>query len=520
MMAAVIAGTVQGTRSATQTGALLAALVALVVLRAALAGGGEALAGRAAVRLIGGLRERLTAHLRDLGPVYAGGERSGELASTLVEGLDAIEAWVRSFRPAAVGARVVPVLVLIVVLLIDPLSGVVLLVTGPLLVLLLGLIGRRVGPATAARAEDLRWMQGYFADMLRGIATLRAFGRSREQSERIREIGLRYGDSTMTVLRTAFQGSLVLEWGAAVAMAFVAVELSLRLMAGEIGFEATLAVLIVAPEFFQPLRRLAAAYHEGAAGREAATRVLEILDSPVRRTAPATPATPGDAEGLPVHIGDIVFAGVAVSYPGRSAPALAGLDLVIPAGRRTVIVGPSGAGKSTVARLLLRFLDPDEGTITVGGVDLATIAAASWRGRIAFVPQTPHLFHGTVAENVRLARPDAADGEVFTALAAAGADAFVADLPDGVDTHLGEDGVRLSGGQRQRIAIARAFVRDAELVILDEPTAHLDPDAEASVAAAIDRLAAGRTTVVISHRAALAEGADQVIALDHGRRTR
>ncbi|HEY6569315.1 MAG TPA: ABC transporter transmembrane domain-containing protein, partial [Candidatus Limnocylindrales bacterium] len=219
MIAAVIAGTVQGTQSATQTGALLAALVALVVLRAALAGGGEALAGRAAVRLIGGLRERLTAQLRDLGPVYAGGERSGELASTLVEGLDAIEAWVRSFRPAAVGARIVPVLVLIVVLLIDPLSGVVLLVTGPLLVLLLGLIGRRVGPATAARAEDLRWMQGYFADMLRGIATLRAFGRSREQSERIREIGLRYGDSTMTVLRTAFQASLVLEWGAAVAMA-------------------------------------------------------------------------------------------------------------------------------------------------------------------------------------------------------------------------------------------------------------------------------------------------------------
>jgi ABC-type multidrug transport system fused ATPase/permease subunit len=153
-------------------------------------------------------------------------------------------------------------------------------------------------------------------------------------------------------------------------------------------------------------------------------------------------------------------------------------------------------------------------------VDVATIAAASWRGRIAFVPQTPHLFHGTVAENVRLARPDAADGEVSAALTAAGADAFVADLPDGVDTHLGEDGVRLSGGQRQRIAIARAFVRDAELVILDEPTAHLDPDAEASVAAAIDRLAAGRTTVVISHRAALAEGADQVVALEHGRRAR
>ena len=516
-MAAVIAGTVEGTRSSTQIGTLLVVFAALVVLRAALAGGGEALAGRAAVRLIGGLRERLTAQLRELGPAYAGGERSGELASTLIEGLDAIEAWVRSFRPAEVGARVVPVLVLIVVLLIDPLSGVVLLVTGPVLVLLLGLIGRRVAPATAARAEDVRWMQGYFADMLRGLATLRAFGRSREQAERIREIGLRYGDSTMTVLRTAFQASLVLEWGAAVAMAFVAVELSLRLMAGEIGFEATLAVLIVAPEFFQPLRRLASAYHEGAAGREAATRAVEILDTPVRRWAPATP---GDAVALPLPIGDIVLAGVAVTYPGRSEPALSGLDLVIPAGRRTVIVGPSGAGKSTLARLLLRFLDPDEGWVTVGGVDLATVGAASWRERVAYMPQAPHLFHGTVAENVRLARPDATDGEVAAALAAAGADAFVADLPDGVDTHLGEDGVRLSGGQRQRIAIARAFVRDADLVILDEPTAHLDPDAEASVAAAIDRLATGRTTVVISHRPVLADGADQVVALERGRRPR
>ena len=193
----------------------------------------------------------------------------------------------RSFRPAALLANVVPVVILVIVLVIDPPTAVVLLATGPVLVLLLGLIGRRVGPATAARAADLRWMQGYFADMLQGIATLRAFGRSREQADRIREIGLRYGDSTMTVLRTAFQASLVLEFGAAVAMALVAVELSLRLMGGSIGFASTLAVLIIAPEFFVPLRRFAAAYHEGAAGREAAARILEILDAP----RPARPAS-------------------------------------------------------------------------------------------------------------------------------------------------------------------------------------------------------------------------------------
>ena len=281
------------------------------------------------VHLVGTVRERVTAHLLELGPAYATGEQSGEVASALVDGTEAIEAWVRSFRPAALLAGIVPVLVLVVVAIIDPPSALVLLVTGPVLVLLLGLIGSRVGPATAARAADLRWMQGYFADMLRGLATLRAYGRSREQVDRIREIGLRYGDATMRVLRTAFQASLVLEWGAAVAIAFIAVELSLRLMTGGIAFLPTLAVLILAPEFFMPLRRFASTYHEGAAGREAAARIMAILDAPVPAAGRALcraveRAIPGS--------GDIVLEGVTVAYPGRPEPALASVDLVLAAG--------------------------------------------------------------------------------------------------------------------------------------------------------------------------------------------
>jgi thiol reductant ABC exporter CydD subunit len=516
---------VLGTRSANDVAALVAGFVALVVARSALLAGGEALAGQAARRLVGGTRRRLTAHLAELGPAYTTGERSGEIASTLVDGLDAIEAWTRSFRPAAVLAVVVPLIVFGTVLVIDPTSALVLLVMGPFLVALLGLIGSRVGPATAARAAELRWMQGYFGDMLRGLETLRAYGRSREQAGRIREIGLRYGDATMAVLRTAFQASLVLEWGAAIAMALIAVELSLRLMTGGIGFEATLAVLVIAPEFFVPLRRLASAYHEGAAGREAALRALEILDTPGPHRVSASVVEAEDVAASPVVdvpdrtylATDIVFDGVSVTYPGRSEPALAGLDLVVAAGKRTPIVGPSGAGKSTVARLLLRFIDPDTGRITAGDAKLTSIAPPAWRAGVAYVPQAPHLFHGTVAENIRLARPDATLDEVAAAARAAGATAFIEDLPDGLETPIGEDGVRLSGGQRQRIAVARAFLRDADLVVLDEPTAHLDPDAEASVADAIDRLGRGRTVVVISHRSALVEGADVVIELDRGR---
>ncbi len=193
------------------------------------------------------------------------------------------------------------------------------------------------------------------------------------------------------------------------------------------------------------------------------------------------------------------------------------MDIVLAAGCRTAIVGPSGAGKSTLAGLLLRFLEPDGGLVTVGGRDLAGIDPTAWRAQVAYVPQSPHLFHGTVADNIRLARPDATDDEVAAAAEAAHASAFIADLPDGFETAIGEDGITLSGGQRQRIAIARAFLRDAGLVVLDEPTAHLDPDAEASIAEAVDRLGRGRTVVVMTHRASMVAGADAVIELDRGR---
>ncbi|HET7828067.1 MAG TPA: thiol reductant ABC exporter subunit CydD [Candidatus Limnocylindrales bacterium] len=518
LMAAAIAGTVEGTRGAAQVGALLVVLSGVVVVRSVSLGAAEATAGRAGIRLAADLRAELSAHLLALGPARAAPDTTGALATTLVGGLEAIEAWARSYRPASWLAVAAPLLVLVVVAVVDPLSALVLLVTGPVLVLLLGLIGSRVAPATAAREREQRWMQGYFADMLRGLATLRAFGRSREQAEQIRAIGLRHGESTMAVLRTAFQTSLVLEWGAAVAMALVAVELSLRLMAGGIGFEPTLAVLIIAPEFFVPLRRLAAQYHEGAAGHEAAIRVLEVLD---REPAPPSPAprAAGATAVLEDPLGDVVVEDVAVTYRGRAVPALAAVDLVLPAGRRIAVVGPSGAGKSTLVALLLRFLEPDAGRILAGGADIRTLDAAAWRAGIASLPQAPHLFHGSVADNIRLGRPDASLDEVVAAARDADANGFIATLPMGYDTPLGEDGARLSGGQRQRIGLARTFLRasGARLVVLDEPTAHLDPDAEAHVAESIAALAGPRTVVVVSHRPALVAGAEVVIELARGR---
>jgi ATP-binding cassette subfamily C protein CydD len=514
LLAATVARVFLGAADLAAVAPLLAAVALLAGARAACVWAAEVLGQRASSSLRGTLRDALTDRLQRLGPAFASGERTGELVSVLTGGLDAIDAWVTSFRPARALAVLVPVLVLAVVAVVDPLSALVLVVTGPVLVLLLALIGGRARTLTERRFLELRWMSAFFADMLRGIATLKMFGRSAEQAGNVGAIGRTYGDTTMEVLRTAFQTALVLEWGGAVATALVAVEVSLRLMAGEMAFERALAVLIVTPEFFLPLRQLAIRFHAGAAGDAAAARMLAILETPVALRSARPGMAPAPAPAAPPVIR---LAGVHVAYEGGRRPALRGLDLDLPAGRTVALVGETGAGKSTVASLLLRFLDLDAGTVTVDGVPLDAIDVDAWRRAVAWVPQAPHLFAGTVADDIRLARPGATDAEVEAAAREAGADAFIRALPRGYGTPLGEEGARLSGGERQRIAIARAFLRDAPFVILDEATSHLDAASEEAIAQAVERLVRRRTVLVISHRLRLAATADTVVVLADGR---
>ena len=501
---------------------VLAALVLLAGVRAVLLLSSEVLAQRGASRLKRELRHQLTGRLFELGPARLSAERSGELASTLVNGLEALDAWMTSYLPARTPAAAVPVLVLAVVLVIDPPTALVLLFTGPVLVLLLALIGSRTQAISERRFAELRWMSAYFVDMLRGIATLKAFGRSQEQVATMRAISRQYGETTLEVLRSAFQTGLVLDWAGAVAMALVAVEVSLRLMVGDLPFERALAVLVIAPEFFLPLRTLAQRYHAGMAGRAAAERVFAILDAPVPVVAPpvatAPPAgKPAASPGLPATPPSIAFDGVGYRYPERDRRALDEVTVALPAGARLTIVGPSGAGKSTLAGLLLRFLEPDDGRITVGGHDLAALDRDAWRSTVGYVPQSPRLFHGTIADNLRLARPDATTRELHAAVGLAGAAEFIADLPSGLETQVGEGGVRLSGGQRQRLAIARALLRDPALLLLDEPTAHLDTSGEEAIVALLERLGGARTVIAISHRPRLALTSDVVAVLDEGR---
>ena len=509
---------------------LLGIAALFLALRSVLSGLADVLLQHSSSRIKGELRRSLTARLYTFGPVYTYGERSGELVNTLGGGVESLDDYITQYLPARYWAVFSSLVILLAILWIDPATTLILLFAAPMLVLLLALIGGQAQRLTQKRFVELSWMSAFYLDILQGLPTLKLFGRSREQADNIERISHRYGDTTLQVLATAFQSSLVMEWAATAATAMVALEVSLRLVSHSIEFPAALAVLLLTPEFFMPLRQLAIKYHAGATGKAAGERIFGILDTdehPPFREDPVFPEGSVFPEGVAAAaariIGDIAFENVTYTYPANRddgsarPPALHDVSFVLPQGKTTALVGPSGAGKTTVANLLLRFLGPDSGRILVGAIDLAAVAPFDWRRQVAWVPQRPHLFGGTAADNIRLGNPAASYDQVVAAAKAAHAHEFLAQLPQGYDTPLGEQAARLSGGQRQRLAIARAFLKDAPFLILDEASASLDAESEELIQDALRRLMAGRTVLVIAHRLNLAAQADQVIVLEGGR---
>ncbi|HLG92304.1 MAG TPA: thiol reductant ABC exporter subunit CydD, partial [Acidimicrobiales bacterium] len=510
LVAAVVAAAFRGGGSLQQAVPDLAWLGLMAAAGALLAWLAEWSAQRAAARVKGELRARLAAHVLALGPARLGGQRRGELVLAATRGIDALDAYFSRYLPQLVLCALVPVAVLAWVAVTDPLSGLILALTLPLVPAFGILIGQAAADPARRQWRVLGRLAGQFADAVTGLPTLRLFGRSRAQSEQIAAVSERHRRATMGTLRVAFLAAFALETIAAVATALVALAIGLRLADGGMAFRAGLAVLVLVPQAYLPLRRASAQFHASAEGLAAADQFFGILAMPVPlpgpEPAPAAPggprgpAGPGGAPRLPATIR---LEGVTVSYPGRSVPALQDLWLEVRPGDRVALTGPSGAGKSTVLALLLGFVQPDLGRVTAGGVCVAA-ADPGWREQVAWVPQRPALFRGTVAENLALARPGASREGMVAALAQAGAAQFVAALPQGLDTMLGEAGEGLSAGQRQRIALARAFLRDAPLVLLDEPSSALDPESEALLGQALERLGAGRTLVVVAHSPALA----------------
>jgi ATP-binding cassette, subfamily C, bacterial CydD len=509
LIAAVAARTFAGAPLGEVAG-LLTLLAGASLGRAAVASSFEVVGRRAANDLLAGLRvELVERRLRDR-PAALDGVESAEVATAAVSGLDALETTFARYLPQSVLAVTIPPAVLILVAAIDPISAALMLLTLPLVPLFMWLIGRYTEQRARERWRTLALLATHFLDVVRGLPTLRAFNRAEAQTERIRAVSEEYRRTTMGTLRVAFLSGTLLELAATLGIALVAVTVGVRLVEGGLGFEAGLTVLVLAPELYLPLRNLAAQFHAGADGLAVAERLLDLVDvEPATHTGTAVAPSPRRA---PVRLEGVSFA-----YPARPGLVLEGVDLELRADETVALVGPTGGGKSTIAALLLLLAEPTGGRVTVDGVDLSECAAASWRSRIAWLPQRPTLFRGTVAENIRLGVPDADERDVRAAARLAGAHDFVLRLPNGYDTVVGEGGRPLSAGEAQRIALARAFLREAELVILDEPTAHLDPASAELVREAVERLRVGRTVLLIVHRPELAAHADRIVHLEAGR---
>ncbi|WP_446218272.1 thiol reductant ABC exporter subunit CydD [Micromonospora sp. IBHARD004] len=489
----------------------LAGFVAAVAARALVSWAQGTVAARAAATVKATLRADLLRAVGRHGPGWVAGQRAGQLATLAGRGLDALDAYFTGYLPQLVLSVTVPLAVLARIVLADWSSALIIALTIPLIPVFGALLGWQAQAATERQWRRLSRLGGHFLDMVAGLPTLRAFGRARAQVDVVRRMADGHRQATMRTLRIAFLSALVLELVATLSVALVAVPVGIRLLGGGITLSTALLVLLLTPEAYLPLRAAGSRFHASMEGLTALDEALTVSAAPAAAapTAAPAPTPPGD--------GEIRFEGVTVEY--ERTTALRDVTLTIRPGERIAVIGPSGAGKSTLLGLLLGFVTPTAGRVTVAGVDLAGVDPDAWRRQVAWVPQRAHLFAASLADNIRLGAPETTGAALGRAVADAALDEVVAALPDGLATELGERGHGLSSGQRQRVALARAFLRDAPVVLLDEPTARLDSTSEAVVLAATRRLVAGRTALLVAHRPALLEDADRILRVEDGRVT-
>jgi thiol reductant ABC exporter CydD subunit len=507
LLADVVAGAFGGRRGIAALRLPLEALLCVVLARAAVAWGRDVLADRSSARAKSQLRAALLKHVAALGPQRTGEQRTGELAVLATRGIDALDGYFSLYLPQLFLAVIVPLAVLAVLAEKDWISALIIAVTLPLIPLFMALVGAATQDRMQLQLRTLQQLAGHFLDVVEGLPTLKVFGRAKAQIDAIGTVTDRYRRSAMSTLKVTFLSSLILELVATISVALVAVAVGLRLEDGHLGLRTALMVLVLAPEAYLPLRLLGANYHASAEGLSASAQVFEVLQTPLPE--------PGRRTDLPdLMVSAISIEELRVAFPGRGGPVLDGISLVVEPGEVVALTGPSGCGKSTVLAVLLGFVAPQAGSVQLGGVDLASLDPEAWRARVAWMPQRPHLFAASIAENIRLGRPDATNDQVWEAVAAAGLREVVEAKPGGLDAMLGDRGAGLSVGERQRVALARAVLRDAPVLLLDEPTANLDGATEQEVLEALRRLVRGRTVILVAHRPALVELADRVLRLD------
>lgn len=478
----------------------------------------DRLAFEAASRIKRTLREQVMARIAARGPLWMEGQRSGEIANALGAAVEGVHDYVSAYLPQKQLAAMIPVAILVAIFPQDWVSGLILLITAPILPLFMIIVGRGAEALSQKQWRRLALMGAHVFDAIEGLTTLKQFGASRREAEAVARISEDYRSATMKVLRVAFLSSLVLEFFATLGVAMVAVYIGFRLYYGQLDFLPGLFALLLAPEFYRPLRDMGANYHARMEAIGAVGELMPILseqenteDTPANQTLPERPITRIRFEQVGFH--HDALHGEAERH-GDGVEAIA---FTLARGECVALVGPSGAGKTTLGKLLLGFLPVQTGVIRVDDVPLSALAPDAWRERLGWMPQRPTLFAGTLGENLTLGAPEATSEAIDAALSAADALEIVNALPKGLDTWLGDGGSGLSGGQVQRLALARALLGAPDVLVLDEPTASLDADTAARVLAGLDRARGETATLLITHDIRAARRADRIAFLDRGR---
>lgn len=510
LFARVVTQSVHGT-AVSRLWPLITALAAAFLARGLCASGMEIAGRRAAWDVLSELRLALAEKRLRANAATSNRAGSAEVAAAAVQGIEGLEPYFARYLPQAVLACMVPPIVICGAALADLESALIMLITLPLVPVFMWLIGRYTEQRAIERWQALHMLSAHFLDVVRGLPTLRTFGRAEAQTGVLADVGERYRATTMQTLRVSFLSGSVLELAATLGVALVAVTAGVRLVDGSLGLQAGLTVLVLAPELYLPFRRLGAEFHASADGRTVAERMLDLLDADDRAPRGGRCHIPSPAHSL------VVAEQLSFSYPARPGMVLDRANLELEPGETVALVGASGAGKSTMGALLLGLIAPTAGRISVGGVDLASCRLEQWRTQVAWVPQHPTLLRCSVGDNIRLGKPQASDREVRAAATLVGADDFITALPNGYQTLVGEGARLLSAGERRRIGLARAIVRDAPFLILDEPTADLDPWTVETIAHALDDIRTGRTVLLIAHRPELVGHADRIVRLVGGR---
>ncbi|HBK70943.1 MAG TPA: thiol reductant ABC exporter subunit CydD [Flavobacteriaceae bacterium] len=490
-------------------------LIIIFIIRAILNWTSNLSAFKAVIKIKLDLRDKIHRHIQKIGPVHATKKHSGSDVNTMIDGVEAIEKYYTSYIPGIAFVSILPLAYIIVTFPFDWISGLVLLVTAPIIVFFMIMIGQGAEKLNQEQWRQLSRLSSHFIDTIQGLPTLKIFNAAKREAAIIAKLADEYRERTMSVLKVAFLSSLLLEFFSSIGVAIVAVLIGFRLLDGNMEFVDGLFVLLLAPEYYLSIRNMGGNYHAKMEGIGAAEQIIEILDRGDFTKNTDTNLLKSDLNLTNNKSISIAFKNLSFSYE-KDRQALTNFNLKIPANKRTVLIGESGSGKSTIVNLILGFIQTNEGEILVNNKDISKISLETWRKNIAWLPQQAHLFQGTIADNIRLGKENATEHEVKEAARLAFCDEFIEKLPETYNTIIGERGAGLSGGQIQRIALARTFLKDAPLLILDEASANLDRESEKLIEKSIDMLSENRTVIIIAHKLHTIEKADQIVLIKNG----